>query len=185
MITSQPKIIAIAGPAGSGKDTVANFIHSQNQQYCRYRFADPIKKTIKELFSFTEQQIEGRDTKEQEDPFWGFSPRVAMQRFGTEFGRDLKDDIWLKFADRALRKNGKLVISDCRFENEAEWVRDNGGVVIQLFPTPGADHKSVAPHRSEGGIQFHDDTIYVFNDLKDLELLETIILYHLRRLDVV
>ena len=180
-----PRIIAIAGPAGSGKDTVANFIHDVNSKYLKYRFADPIKRTIKELFGFTEEQIEGRESKELDDPFWGFSPRLAMQRFGTEFGRDLKDDIWLKFADRALALNGRLVISDCRFENEAKWVRDNGGVVIQLFPTPSADHRPVAPHRSEGGIQFNDETIYVFNDLKDRELLETIIFYHLKKLGVV
>lgn len=180
-----PTIIAIAGPAGSGKDTAATFIHIQNQAYCLYRFADPIKRTIKTLFDFTEEQIEDRVLKEVEDPEWGFSPRVAMQRFGTEFGRDLKDDIWLKFAERALHKNGNLVISDCRFENEAQWVRDNGGQIIQIYPTPSASIASVPFHRSEGGIQKHGDTIYIMNDLVNLDLFEDTLAYHLRKLGVI
>ena len=180
-----PKIIAIAGPAGSGKDTAANFINRQNNLYCKYRFADPIKRTIKTLFDFTEEQIEDRHLKEQIDLRWGFSPREAMQRFGTEFGRDLKDDIWLKFAERALHKNGNLVIGDCRFENEAEWVRNNGGQIIQIYPSPSASIASVPFHRSEGGIVRHEDTIYIMNDLVNLDLFEDTLAYHLRKLAVI
>ncbi len=181
----KPRIIAIAGAAGAGKDTAANFIHNQTGMYCKYRFADPIKSTIKTLFDFTEEQIEDRVLKEQKDLRWGFSPREAMQRFGTEFGRDLKDDIWLQFAARAVEKNNYLVISDCRFENEADWVRENDGVIIQIITTPRASVATVPHHRSEGGIEHHDDTIYILNDLKNMDLFEANLSYHLLKMDVI
>lgn len=184
-MNQHPRIIAIAGRAGSGKDTAANFINRQNNIYCKYRFADPIKRTIKTLFDFTEEQIEDRHLKEQTDLRWGFSPREAMQRFGTEFGRDLKDDIWLTFASRAVEKNNYLVISDCRFENEADWVRQNDGVIIQIITTPKASIADVPFHRSEGGIKHHEDTIYILNDLKNLDLFEDNLAYYLDKMDVI
>lgn len=57
MISATP-IIGIAGRAGSGKDTVANFI-AKNFNGVVVAQADPMKKFCGDVFGFTEQQLWG------------------------------------------------------------------------------------------------------------------------------
>jgi hypothetical protein len=57
MISSTP-IIGIAGRAGSGKDTVANFI-AKNFRGVVVAQADPMKKFCGDVFGFTEEQLWG------------------------------------------------------------------------------------------------------------------------------
>jgi len=65
-----------------------------------------------------------------------------MQLFGTEFGRKmLGDDIWLRVANTMLDGVAAapeyqdfigVVITDVRFENEADWILGHGGHVIRV-----------------------------------------------------
>lgn len=56
------------------------------------------------------------------------SPRKAYQLFGTEFGRDLLgENVWVDIAPTK-----KVVITDVRFPNEREWLRENGGVLVRI-----------------------------------------------------
>jgi hypothetical protein len=71
------------------------------------------------------------------------SPRKAYQLFGTEFGREIiHKDIWTRVSPTM-----NVIITDIRFPNEAEWVKENGGVLIEI--TRG-DKEEVSPHSSEG-----------------------------------
>ena len=55
--------------------------------------------------------------------------RLLFQLFGTEFGRALDYDIWVKFLLNELKKFKNIVdyvfIDDYRFKNEYEYVKDN------------------------------------------------------------
>ena len=53
------------------------------------------------------------------------------------------------------------MISDLRFENEAAFVREKGGLVIHLLRESAPD---VNPHISETGIAIHDNDFVVHND---------------------
>jgi dephospho-CoA kinase len=55
------------------------------------------------------------------------SPRRAYQLLGTEVCRTVRDTIWL---DLAPVKH--VFITDIRFENEAEWLRKNKGLLIEI-----------------------------------------------------
>ena len=84
------------------------------------------------------------------------TPRYALQTLGTEWGRQLDENIWLLYADRDAAKRkveGFGVVPDCRFLNEAKFIRDCGGLLIEIV-RPGYDGSDamsagVAAHASE------------------------------------
>jgi hypothetical protein len=70
------------------------------------------------------------------------SPRKAYQLFGTEFGRNcIDDEVWLD-----MIPEGRVVVSDVRFDNEAEYIVRNGGRIIKVVAnratTKANDHVS-------------------------------------------
>jgi len=56
--------------------------------------------------------------------------RDVLQKLGTEVGRQIDEDMWIKCAAVQIeRTDAPVVISDVRFPNEAEAIRDWGGDV--------------------------------------------------------
>jgi energy-coupling factor transporter ATP-binding protein EcfA2 len=171
MSLKDAQIIGIHGPLNSGKDTIASIIQQlYPERYRRYAFAKPIKDAVKVMFGFTDIQVEDRALKEAPDQFWGFSPRKAMQLLGTEFGRELlRDDVWVKRAELEIASNKdnnyKTIITDVRFENEAEWIRNQPNSVILFIESPGLDTStSNYKHASEGGISVKAGDYIITND---------------------
>lgn len=143
------KIVGITGPAGVGKDTVADFLVAR-YGYTKVSMAGPLKAGLGAM-GFPEPL--NRDDKEKLIPGFSFTWREAAQRLGTEFGRALDPDIWVKVMAQRLRRAGdRIVISDIRFENEAATIRANGGVVLHLRGR-AADLGANANHASEAGIE--------------------------------
>lgn len=165
-------IIAIHGLANSGKDTVANIIDQLQEEHgglpaAHYKFARPLKEACKILFGFTDEQLEDRNLKEQADSFWGFSPRKATQLLGTEYGRDLlREDVWIKRAEQEIAKNVEIgyrtIISDLRFQNEADWLDVNNAKIIYL--TSNDTKLGIVKHPSEAGISTRSHYIYIDNN---------------------
>lgn len=161
-------LIGLHGLARTGKDTAAAYLASHFALYS-YAFADPIKAAIAQLFSLTGKHIEG-SLKETLLPGIGKSPRQLMQLLGTEWGREqVHPELWLLLAQQNIANqlevdqthyNG-VVIRDVRFENEAEWIRRQGGHVVHIL-RPEA--QAVAAHSSESGIGIHDNDLVVHND---------------------
>ena len=108
--------IALCGPAGAGKSTVAAFL--EREAGCtRHRFAKPLKDMLRAI-GLTEREIEG-DLKEVPCPaLMGRTPRHALVTLGTEWGRDLiHPDLWVNAWHRTLPA-GNVVTEDLRFRNE-------------------------------------------------------------------
>lgn len=166
------KLIALAGPAYCGKDTVAGILRREFP-VCSLAFADPIRLMLRNAFNLTDEHFFGK-LKEVPLDWLGKSPRQLMQTLGTEWGRGLiHEDLWLILAERKVSEihasGFHAVITDCRFENEAERVRKLGGVVWHI--SRGAA-RPVSAHVSEMGIQFKPgdkriDNNGTLEDLKD------------------
>lgn len=146
------KLIGLAGPARSGKDTAGHYL-KQRLGIETYALASPIKVTINEFFGWDERHSDG-ELKEVVDPVWGCSPRKAYQLFGTEFGRSIRPDLWLHMAKVRFNELGGLIVTDIRFENEAQWIRQAGGTIIHVQRD---DCESILSHASEAGIEVHPD----------------------------
>lgn len=154
------KLIGLHGVARSGKDTTGQIL-SGFLGYQTYSLARPIKDVCNTLFGWDERHSDG-ELKEAVDPFWGVSPRYAYQTLGTEWGRNLIcDDIWLRRAKMLLDKNGSLIITDVRFQNEADFVRNNNGVIIHIKRD---DVTPVLQHSSEAGIDLRKEDVLLYNN---------------------
>jgi hypothetical protein len=140
-------LIALTGRARSGKDTAGQFFCS-TYGFTQYAFADPIRAGLRAALGLTDWHFnEGKEIVIHE---YGKSPRQLMQLFGTEFGRNLiHPDIWQIRAEAALDSTKNLVLTDCRFNNEAEWARNRGGYVIRISRN---NIPRVHTHVSEQGI---------------------------------
>lgn len=150
-------VIGVTGKAGSGKDTVADILVKRHG-FKKIGLADPMKEICQSLFGFSEQQLWGPSAeREKPDPRWGgLTPRHALQQLGTEWGRAMHEDVWVRFAlDRARlafpRGYRGVVISDVRFENEARAIIEKGGE-IWCVSRPGAA-TTASVHTSENGIE--------------------------------
>ena len=153
------KLVGISGLARSGKDVAGEIIlENLGEGWARGAFAD-IPKGM--LF------VMGVDTKcankDGEDEYYQYNIRQLMQTLGTDWGRNIDKDIWIK-AFKKKNPTGNFVITDVRMENEADFVRDNGGVIIHVKGRGGIKGN----HQSEAGIDIKRGDLLVFND-SDLE----------------
>lgn len=71
--------------------------------------------------------------------------REVLQFVGTEIFRRMYEPVWTELLMNTIKleEPGIAVIADCRFDNEAQAVKDNGGIVIRLTRnTEKDDHVS-------------------------------------------
>ena len=152
-MTIKHRIIGLTGTAGSGKDTVRNMLET-HFGYSGLAFADPIRSMVGALLQEAgagTEWMSDRLLKEGTIPALGTSYRHLAQTLGTEWGRSIEPEFWLRIARarvQALQDCGerRIVISDVRFTNEADWVRALGGQVWRIS-RPGAE--PVRLHASE------------------------------------
>ena len=182
-------LIGFTGKAGCGKDTAVEFLMNQHY-YAGWAFAAPIRQGVIAAFGLSDEDFMDRNRKEAIIEDIGKSPRQLMQLFGTEFARKmLGDDIWVNVASHVLNQffqapemadmNG-VAISDVRFDNEAEYIKSKGGIVVEIV-RPSAT--AVSDHVSEHGIDSSLVDAVVINDGELSKLYEQVTKIH-NQLDV-
>lgn len=194
-------LLAMYGRARSGKDTAADYLAQQLGLY-KYAFAEPLKTMLKSVFGdhFHEGDRSGIC------PETGKSYREMMQTLGTDLGRNLwNEDVWINLVQKKwdwVKAGGLaagapsfggfsgMILSDLRFDSEAEWVRSKGGIVIEIkrpdvslthrikHMLPSTTEVGLAGHQSEAGINPKLADLLVVNHgtLEELhELLDSIV----------
>lgn len=159
-------LIGIAGPAQSGKSTLAGelrrIVEFRGKKYREQPFAGPLKRMLASI------GVDVSDlSKNVPVPFLDGSvtPRVMMQTLGTEWGRSLLPDLWLRVWQHELDSDAHTVcVPDVRFDNEAELIRLTGGTIIHVTRKPTADMLAVPAHVSEAGITRVKGDIIFRND---------------------
>lgn len=147
-----PLVVGITGFAQNGKDTFAARLVDRHG-FKRYAFADPLKSlalTLDPLIPFGAVPADNpgpRGYQARRLSFvvrthgWEFAkqePEVRrfLQVLGTEGVRHhLGDDSWVKACGKAFLADGvdRVVITDVRFPNEADYVRNVcGGVLVRV-----------------------------------------------------
>jgi dephospho-CoA kinase len=152
----------------SGKDTAANAFEDAT----RLAFADPLKHACVHLFDLSMEQVYDRVKKMEIDPRWGKTSRKILQLVGTDvirqvFGEDHFVRLMKFRIDRAIREGAKLIIiTDCRFPNEAKFIRDIGGTVIGIKREGGI----IDEHASERPLPRHllDFTVHNNGTIEEL-----------------
>jgi len=157
------RIIALTGPKQVGKSTVATAIaDTLDEQTHILSFADPMRAMLQAMGVSLSNLVDQR-YKEQDIEGLGKSARYLMQTLGTEWGRGMIDEnIWLWAMKRRIEvaeEQGAdvVVIDDCRFDNEADWIVNEGGIVVSLT-RDGISYGSDS-HASEQPVDFLKVTI--------------------------
>lgn len=139
------KIIAITGLKGSGKDTTADYIIKNYDNWEKDSFAGTLKDAVSSIFGWDRKMLAGetpedRIIRETPDEYWteklGFevTPRIILQKFGTDCLRNhFHKNIWVDSLERKIRNTDKnIIITDCRFKNELDMLRSLGAIIVRV-----------------------------------------------------
>lgn len=134
------KYICIVGKKGVGKDTFANLLVQEFATYGTrantYALATPIKENLINMFGCDRDIFYDPLAKEvPQKALYGVSPRVAMQKFGTEFaqgvfGKFIWCDMLIKHLESERRYVDVAIITDVRFKHELDVFRAIGADII-------------------------------------------------------
>jgi hypothetical protein len=175
-------IIGLSGYAQSGKDTVANIL-VEKHGYTRVAFADPIREMLYEMdplipkgygagvINYRLQDLVdsyGWDKVKTEHP----EVRRLLQDLGGGGRKVFGDSFWIYQALSDVAPDDKVVVSDVRFKNEAQWVQEFNGQIWRIKRL-GTD--AVNDHISESEMDGYPvNQIFINNGtLEDLEVLVT------------
>ena len=147
------KIIGLSAKAGGGKDTAGDLIRESLEEKgyatTQISFANPLKDICTMLFGWDRDRLQSdADFKEgsllddgSPDPaceMLGMSRREVMQLLGTEaMRRGLHSEIWIIAMKLAIMRGDYNMydyglLTDCRFINELQFVRDLDGTLIRI-----------------------------------------------------
>ena len=173
--TGMARLIGFTGAAGAGKDT-AGMILAEQYGYHLFAFADPLYDALIAMTQYSEDRFRDRHLKEVEIPSLGVSPRKLLQTLGTEWGRDTIDkDWWVKLARSRVRQRMQcgydVVVTDVRFQNEVDMVREFEGTLIRIEREGTA---AVRPHVSENPAIWEQADRTILNDGTITALDETL-----------
>lgn len=149
-------IIGLTGKKQNGKSTAAQYI-AEKYGFVRLNFKDALVAEIRERFPGLLQEI--ANIMEQTN-YDGMNPwtvdrlfkdkpplmRTLLQNYGTEVRRKDYDDYWVVQWLKKATKHQHVVVDDVRFLNEAQAVRDMGGVLIRIIRV---DYDNTDSHSSE------------------------------------
>lgn len=170
------RLLGLLGYAQHGKDSTADVLETQ-LGYKRYAFADQLRLAVATLDPFLPTGIRYNQLMESQ----GYelakkNPEVRrlLQVMGTEVGRDIfGEDVWTSALGRKLarEKPDLAVVTDVRFPNEAEFIRDLGGELVHVS-RPGFDSGVGTMHASEAHVAALADEadLFIYNNgtLQDL-----------------
>lgn len=98
--------------------------------------------------------------------------REFLQRLGTEATREsIHDNTWVNGTFTNYTPDKKWIFTDCRFPNEAQMIKDKGGIMINIV-RPGA--KPVNLHPSETSLDDWDFDYKIGNVSDIIALMFTV-----------
>jgi hypothetical protein len=156
-----------------------------------YSFADPLKIICHTLFGLTKEQCWGNDNQKNtivQHLLWENMPvlcsgmkyhnpgpmtaREFLQYFATEIMRAIYEPIWVNATINKIKqeKSSISIITDVRFLNEIESIRNSGGVLIKLTRDINKDS-----HSSENSLNGYDKYDYIIDNNKENFTVEDLI----------
>jgi len=132
-------LIGLAGKKQSGKSTVTSYL-CEVFDFHEISWAYPLKEIIgRQLFGLDDDVLYGDSPKREEIiTQWGMSGRQILQKVGTDlFRQHFDENFWIKVGVKRiiveLAKKHNVVVSDCRFPNELDTIRQFGGTTCKII----------------------------------------------------
>lgn len=195
MYVLRPRIIGVSGKKRSGKDTLAATL-VENFGFARYAFADPLKELALDVNPLVYRGVVRPSGYDEIQTAQADRLAPVIERIGWERAkerpevrrilqalgvgvRELDEDFWVRTTmTRALAEDQPVVITDVRFPNEVEAIRDAGGHIVRVT-RPGMTHDDT--HISETALDDLEPDTLIENDgtLEDLERKAEALFYSL------
>lgn len=195
--------VAICGKANTGKNTLANLLYqeayekdkldfiAQGYQSLGYSgkfiaFADPIKEIVMTMFPNANKECLYGPSRLRAEIIPGafkngkpLTYRQALIDIGTEVGRSYSDKVWLENFDhryeRLLEKKlNIIVVTDVRFRNEFDHLKEKGFFQIRLYRDTGAPEIQHISETGQSSIQDEEFDYVLFNNKSLEELREEV-----------
>lgn len=146
-------IIGITGKMQNGKDTLAKIIQEIYPYYKIIHYADPLKDFCKQFLGLSEEDVNTSEGKLKYNEFWGMTNREILQKIGTEaLRKGFREDFWVKLMSLKIKAYDNFIIPDVRFNDEAELVLKNHGMMIRINRESVNQSRKELNHISELGI---------------------------------
>jgi hypothetical protein len=130
------------------------------------KYAGKLKTICSVLVGVPLSKWEDKDFKENIIPGWNLTGREMLQQVGTELFRDRLDSgVWIRSlfsgftpyfkltsAEGMEETQPKWIITDVRFKNEADAIRERGGIVLNIVR--GSNSDTHATENSLDGYSF-------------------------------
>jgi dephospho-CoA kinase len=151
----QRRWVGFCGLAGAGKDTAAAVLVRRG--WVPLAFADALREVYAQLYPYRlvlADELREAGVKDAVAFPNGLTHRQGLQRLGTEVGRQLDEGVWVAHLQRRAEECVRLgahsfCVTDVRFENEARFIQEQGGLVI-CVRRPGLRALAHASERPEG-----------------------------------
>lgn len=134
---------------------------------------DAIRSIVENEWGY-EVSEEAREEMEQYHGVDFDTPRDILRFVGTKLLRNcVSDNIWIELAAAKIKETGgKVVITDCRFENEREFFRKIGAVLCLIKRNDNgemAEHEFNLGEENEYDVVFNNDgSLYSYQSSIDL-----------------
>ena len=109
--------IAFGYKMGSGKDTAVSYLISKHGGE-KIAISDPVYN----IQNYAQQLCGFENNKD----------RKFLQYIGTDWGREIDPDVWVKLAIENTPSEGNVFISDIRFLNEFVALKEEGWVCVNI-----------------------------------------------------
>lgn len=178
MTTPPIKLIGLVGHKQSGKDTVWSIVSKLDASYLtrckcfRYAFADALKMEVAEILGVNADNLNAK----KNHPL----VRHIYQWYGSDYKRAEDKNYWIKHLDFQITQFKQaavpcinVFVTDVRFLNEAEYIKQSGGILWRI-------RRRVAdevwdPHPSEVEVDKIECDNFIHNDMSVLRLEKEVI----------
>ena len=171
------RIIGICGPARSGKDTLADSFVEIFKEYKvktqKLSFAKELKYECKSFVKRTLGIDIFTEVTEEKDII-----RPLLVTWGTHVRRKLNDNVWIDALAKRMHSNKIIIISDVRFENEFNWIKERGGKIIFINRTlpdgtlvPNANEEE---EKNNSFLQQNADSNFTWTTMSDSRWIQAI-----------
>jgi len=189
-------LIGINGKIGSGKTTaaklIAEYFHKKEIPIYYRMWAKPLKETV-EILSGIKMKHEGENcftdgitdyTQEDKSTYvehFNITVGKMLQKIGTDVFREHFDkETWIKFLYFGDYKNIEKIynkrkfvylISDTRFPNEADFIKNNNGILIKIIGKEFETDRDKM-HESEIALDSYNKFDHIIDNTGSLEDLK-------------
>lgn len=164
-------ICGISGKIGAGKTYTANFLikHFPEMNFAKKSFAYKLKQVTSIVSGLPLEDMFTQEGKNKNVEMWDMTVGRMQQVIGTDLFRNWDNNFWIKSLFADYKDGDNWIVSDMRFKNEADFIKEKGGFLIRLEGDPAGVRKVTTrnmDHPSETDLDDYKGFDLVWNTVK-------------------